>query len=112
MNMAMSVIIRCIYGAFMGYPDRQIGEVKQSVEASVKYFRDRFETAIQKVDELYKLVEEAQNKGSYLMKLLHLRQYLIEFDGLGDYPALLADWIPWKQNSAQPLYITEAVTWK
>jgi hypothetical protein len=75
---------------YMGYPDRQIGEVKQSVEASVKYFRDRFETAIQKVDELYKLVEEAQNKGSYLMKLLHLRQYLIEFDGLGDYPALLA----------------------
>jgi hypothetical protein len=74
---------------FMGYPDRQIGEVKQSVEASVKYFRDRFDTARQKVDELYKLVEEAQNKGSYLMKLLHLRQYLIEFDGLGDYPALL-----------------------
>jgi hypothetical protein len=73
----------------MGYPDRQIGEVKQSVEASVKYFRDRFDTARQKVDELYKLVEEAQNKGSYLMKLLHLRQYLIEFDGLGDYPALL-----------------------
>jgi hypothetical protein len=74
---------------FLGYPDRQIGEVKQSVEASVNYFRDRFETAKQKVDELYRLVEEALNKGSYLMKLLHLRQYLIEFDGLGDYPALL-----------------------
>jgi polyhydroxyalkanoate synthesis regulator phasin len=75
---------------FLGFPDRQIGEVKQSVEASVAYFRDRFETAKQKVEELYRLVEEAQNKGSYLMKLLHLRQYLIEFDGLGDYPALLA----------------------
>jgi hypothetical protein len=74
---------------FLGYPDRQIGEVKQSVEASVKYFRDRFETATQKVEELHELVKEAQNKGSYLMKLLHLRQYLIEFDGLGDYPALL-----------------------
>lgn len=74
---------------FLGYPDRQIGEVKQSVEASVKYFRDRFATATQKVEELHQLVEEAQNKGSYLMKLLHLRQYLIEFDGLGDYPALL-----------------------
>jgi hypothetical protein len=74
---------------FMGYPDRQIGEVKQSEEASVAYFRDRFETARQKVEELYRLVDEAQNKGSYLMKLLHLRQYLIEFDGLGDYPALL-----------------------
>lgn len=75
--------------SFMGHPDRQIGEVKQSVEASVAYFRDRFETAKQKVEELHRLVEEAQNKGSYLMKLLHLRQYLIEFDGLGDYPALL-----------------------
>jgi hypothetical protein len=43
---------------FMGYPDRQIGEVKQSEEASVAYFRDRFETARQKVEELYRLVDE------------------------------------------------------
>ena len=69
---------------YFEYPDRQIGEVKVSPEASVKYFRDRFETARQKVDELYTLVETALNKGSYLMKLIHLRQYLAEFDGLGD----------------------------
>ncbi len=73
---------------YFEYPDRQIGEVKVSPEASVKYFRDRFETARLKVDELYTLVETAQNKGSYLMKLIHLRQYLAEFDGLGDYVAL------------------------
>lgn len=73
---------------YMNFPDRQIGEVKQSVEASVAYFMARFETAKQKVEELQKLIDEAQNKGSYLMKLLHLRQYLAEFDGLGDYIAL------------------------
>lgn len=73
---------------FFDFPDRQIGEVKQSPEASVAYFRDRFETARQKLEELYRLVDEAQNKGSYLMKLVHLRQYLSEYDGLGDYPAL------------------------
>lgn len=70
---------------YFDHPDRQIGEVKLSPEASVKYFRDRFETASQKVEELFTLVETAQNKGSYLMKLIHLRQYLTEFDGLGDY---------------------------
>ncbi len=73
---------------FLDYPDRQIGEVKQSPEASIKYFRDKFEIARQKVDELHTLVDTAQNKGSYLMKLLHLRQYLAEFDGLGNYVTL------------------------
>jgi hypothetical protein len=73
---------------YMNFPDRQIGEVKHSEEASVAYFRDRFSAAKQKVEELERLITEAQNKGSYLMKLLHLRQYLAEFDGLGDYIAL------------------------
>lgn len=73
---------------YLEYPDRQIGEVKISEDATVNYFTNRFRIAEQKVEDLRRLIDEAQNKGSYLMKLIHLRQYLAEFDGLGDYPVL------------------------
>ncbi|MCU0353290.1 MAG: DUF349 domain-containing protein [Cytophagales bacterium] len=73
---------------YFDYPDREIGDVRQSVEASVEYFRKRYEVAQQKVADLYGLVEAAQNKGSYLMKLVHLRNYFADYDALGDFPAL------------------------
>lgn len=73
---------------FLDFPDRKIGQVKLTEEASIKYFEDRFQLAKQKVEELEALVEEAQNKGSYLMKLVHMRKYLANFDGLGDYVVL------------------------
>ncbi len=73
---------------YFDFPDREIGEVRQSIEASVEYFRKRYEVAQQKVAELYTLVESAQNKGSYLMKLVHLRNYFADYDALGDFPAL------------------------
>lgn len=73
---------------FLDYPDRQIGHVRESVEASLEYFEKRFEIAQEKVKNLEKLIEDAQNKGSYLMKLIHMRKYLAKFDGLGDYVAL------------------------
>ena len=41
-----------------------------------------------KVASLERSVEESENKGSYLMKLIHLRDNLARFDALGDYPAL------------------------
>jgi hypothetical protein len=75
---------------FLGYPDRKIGQVKESEEASIKYFEDRFQLATNKVNELEKMIVEAQNKGSYLMKLVHMRKYLANFDGLGDYTVLFA----------------------
>ncbi len=75
---------------FLDFPSRQIGVVKESVEASIKYFENRFEIAQQKVTTLGNLIEEAQNKGSYLMKLIHMRRYLSDFDGLGDYVYLFA----------------------
>ena len=75
---------------FLDYPDRKIGQVKQSPEASLKYFEDRFQLAQKKVDDLAKMIEEAQNKGSFLMKLLHMRKYLANFDGLGNYLALFS----------------------
>ena len=75
---------------FLGFSDRQIGQVKETQEASIKYFEDRFQIAKQKVLDLERLIEEAQNKGSYLMKLVHMRKYLSNFDGLGDYTSLFA----------------------
>ncbi|MCU0447478.1 MAG: DUF349 domain-containing protein [Microscillaceae bacterium] len=75
---------------FLEYPDRKIGQVKESEAASIKYFEDRFQLAKQKVYDLEQKIEEAQNKGSYLMKLVHMRKYLANFDGLGDYTVLFA----------------------
>jgi hypothetical protein len=75
--------------SYAGYPDRQIGEVRRTPEEALQYFRNRFLIAQTKVDTLYQQVEEAQNKGSYLTKLLQLRITLIEFDGLGNFIPLL-----------------------
>ncbi len=70
---------------FLNYPDRAIGEVRTDEATTMQYYIRRFDIALRKVGELEKSVEEAENKGSYLMKLLHLREYLQKFDGLGDY---------------------------
>lgn len=75
---------------YMGFPDRRIGQVKTTEEASMKYFEDRYQLAEKKVNDLENAIKEAQNKGSYLMKLIHMRDYLTNFDGLGNYPVLFA----------------------
>lgn len=41
-----------------------------------------------KLDELHEKVKGSQNKGSFLMKLQHLRDSLPHYDGLGDYKPL------------------------
>ena len=73
---------------FLDFPDRRIGEVKQSEEESIQYFTDRFQSITDKVDSLESDIEAAENKGSYLMKLVHLREKLKKHDGLGDYVPL------------------------
>ena len=78
-----------IYRApFLDFPEREIGEVRESEASTIKYFQNRFTMAVNKVANLEKAVEESENKGSYLMKLIHLRENLAKFDALGDYPAL------------------------
>jgi hypothetical protein len=72
---------------YLNLPTRAIGVVKDSEQASIQYFIKRFELAQQKVDELAKSVQTTTNRGSYLMKLIHLREYLSAFDGLGDFPS-------------------------
>ncbi len=73
---------------YLSQLDREIGDVRESEDASLQYFIDRFELARKKVGELLEAIETAENKGSYLMKLIHMRTYLAEFDGLGDFVPL------------------------
>ncbi|MGB3849773.1 MAG: DUF349 domain-containing protein [Tunicatimonas sp.] len=78
-----------IYRApFLDHPEREIGEVRESEASTIQYFQNRFTMAENKVASLEQSVEESENKGSYLMKLVHLRDNLAKFDALGDYPAL------------------------
>lgn len=75
---------------YAGYPDREIGFVRNTEEEALAYFRNRFEMALHKVQALEDDVAAAQNKGSYLTRLLQLRKNLLEFDGLGDFEPLLS----------------------
>ena len=74
---------------YLDYPDRRIGEVKRTEQEALDYFKNRFVIAQSKVAQLEEEVAEAQNKGSYLTKLLQLRRKLISFDAIGDFPPLL-----------------------
>ena len=74
---------------YLNYEDRQIGEVKRTEQEALDYFKNRFIIAETKVGQLEKDIDEAQNKGSYLTKLVQLRKKLLGFDALGDFPPLL-----------------------
>ena len=76
---------------FLNQEDRVIGEVKEDEESTIRYFEDRFQTVKEKVDKLKKDIEENQNKGSFLMKLIHLRDSLMQFDALGDFVPLIEE---------------------
>lgn len=69
--------------------EREIGMVKDGdPETSIKYFEERFQELVAKVEELEKLIEESENKGSFLMKLMHMKDVIQSHDGLGDYQQL------------------------
>jgi hypothetical protein len=74
---------------FLNQPDRVIGEVKEDEASTIKYFEDRFTTLKEKIAQLKKDIEENQNKGSFLMKLVHLKDSLLEYDALGDFVPLI-----------------------
>lgn len=70
-------------------PDREIGEVRdEDHEKSTKFFQDRFADLEKKITEVTEKIDATENKGSFLMKLVHLREHLSQHDGLGDYMAL------------------------
>ncbi len=69
----------------LGQPARQIGLVKESDEAALRYFAQRFAALRAKVDDLLANMAASDNKGSFLMKALHLKEQLRTHDGLGDF---------------------------
>ncbi|WP_281616198.1 DUF349 domain-containing protein [Flammeovirga sp. SubArs3] len=70
------------------FQDREIGVVRESEEESLQYFVDRFKMVTDKVLAVQEAVRTAENKGSFLMKLIHMRTYLASFNGLGDFTQL------------------------
>lgn len=76
---------------FLGQADREIGEVKENEASTLKYFEVRFEQLKAKVEKLKNDIQENQNKGSFLMKLIHLRESLFESDALGDFIPLIEE---------------------
>ncbi|WP_291777215.1 DUF349 domain-containing protein [Cecembia sp.] len=76
---------------FLNQPDRVIGEVKEDEVSTIKYFEDRFQSLLEKIEALKKDIEENQNKGSFLMKLVHLKDSLLTYDALGDFLPLIED---------------------
>jgi hypothetical protein len=76
---------------FLGQKDREIGEVKEDEASTIKYFEARFEQLKEKVQKLKSDIEENQNKGSFLMKLIHLRESLYQSDALGDFVPLIEE---------------------
>ncbi|GAB3922890.1 DUF349 domain-containing protein [Larkinella terrae] len=75
--------------SYLSYPDRQIGEVKRTEQEALDYFKNRFTIAENKVNQLEQEVTDAQNKGSYLTKLVQLRKKLLSFDAIGNFIPLL-----------------------
>jgi len=66
--------------------DRVVGEIREEgQDFAVNYFVDRFKELAGKVEELEQTIAETENKGSYLQKVLHLREALLTYDGLGDF---------------------------
>jgi hypothetical protein len=74
--------------AFGEHPALEIGEVKDTPEAAFSYYEQRYQQLVEKINQLEQDIHEKSNKGSYLMKLLHLKETLPQYEGLGDFEAL------------------------
>ena len=73
---------------FLYFEDKEVGEIRGNEESSFQYFEERFRQTETKVDDLIKMISESQNKGSFLMKLVHLKNSLSELDAIGDFEGL------------------------
>lgn len=74
--------------AMLDFPEREIGELRTTEEETIKYFIERYELFVKEVDDLEETINNTENKGSYLMKILHLQTQLGEAKILGDIAPL------------------------
>ena len=73
----------------LGKPDRLIGDVKASEPEAIEYFVRRFDLIEGDIDAMLESMEKAENKGSYLMQVLHLKESLFTFNAIGPFEDLL-----------------------
>ncbi|WP_176723294.1 DUF349 domain-containing protein [Roseivirga misakiensis] len=73
---------------FLEYPDLAIGDVKGTEEESITFYENRFDLAEKQVNTVSEKIESNTNKGSFLMKVLHLKETLHQFDAIGDFEKL------------------------
>lgn len=88
---------------FLGQEDREIGEVKEDEASTLAYFEKRFGQLQEKVQKLISDIQENQNKGSFLMKLIHLKESLMNADALGDFIPLI------EELERQETYLNEII---
>jgi len=74
---------------FQSNPDREIGVVKLDDQTSFEYFVKRFSIIEEKVRDIQQQIKESKNKGSFLVKLVHIKDNLPNFDAIGDFTELL-----------------------
>ncbi len=72
----------------MEFPDLELGELKGSEEQTLAYYQERFDIATRQVEAVKSKIESNTNKGSFLMKVLHLKETLHAFDAIGDFESL------------------------
>ena len=82
----------------LNQPAREIGEVKNSEDDTVNYFVNRFEQFQEKVNILKQKIEEAENKGSFMMKLVHMKDSLLKLNGIGDFESIWNSLIEQEQS--------------
>ncbi|MDX5346902.1 MAG: DUF349 domain-containing protein [Hymenobacteraceae bacterium] len=73
---------------FLDFPARQVGDVKENEDESLEYFARRFELFREKVDTLIEKISQSENKGSFLMKVLHLKDQVGKYSALGDFTSV------------------------
>ena len=76
--------------SILGQPDRIIGDVKLGEQESIDYFIRRFELIRFKVNSMISAMETAENKGSYLMQVIHLKETLKTFNAIGPFEEMMA----------------------
>jgi len=74
--------------AFLEFPDKEIASIENGIEVDFSPFEAAFADLSSKVDELEKLIVEAQNKGSFLIKLQYMKTTMPDHQGIGDYESL------------------------
>jgi hypothetical protein len=79
--------------AYLNFPQREIGFVRNTEQEALDYFVNRFELAKTKVIQLASEINDVQNKGSYLTKVVQMMVLVILCRSL-------SSWIHWKCSCA------------